>query len=84
MPTTPVSLSDTQLSSVMRAANPLTPQARVAFLQEVAVALAAVPDIGDGQLHQLLAMIQKRHFDPPIDSGHHHGPRHLGSKRDGN
>jgi hypothetical protein len=80
---TPLALTDTQMAAVRAAAEPLAPDNRAAFLQEVATALAVVPDIGDGQLHQLLATIQRRHWDPPIESGNHHGPRHIGSKRAG-
>jgi hypothetical protein len=79
---TPLALTDTQMAAVRRAAEPLEPDNRAAFLQEVATALAVVPDIGDGQLHQLLASIQRRHWDPPQEFGLKGGPRH-GSKQRG-
>jgi hypothetical protein len=77
----PISLTDEQLHAVMRAAAPLLPSDRGPFLEEVARELAALPDIGDGALHRVVATVQRRHFDPPRESGNHAGPRHLGSNR---
>ena len=65
----PLRLSDSELSIVMRAAAPLDVAARDAFLQDVAAALAALPERGDGAVYQVCREIQRRHFDPPHESG---------------
>ena len=65
MPMTPIALTDEQLSAVMRAAAPLLPQDRSAFLEDVARELAALHDIGDGALHQVVARVQRKHFTLP-------------------
>jgi hypothetical protein len=44
----PLRLSDSELDIVMRAAAPLAVRDRDAFLREVAAALAALPERGDG------------------------------------
>jgi hypothetical protein len=79
---TPIALTDEQLSAVMRAAAPLLPQDRSAFLQELARELAALPDIGDGALHRVLMQVQRRHFTPPSENGLRSAPKmHFGAKR---
>jgi hypothetical protein len=77
--TPPISLSDEMMQAVMRAAQPLEPHDRSAFLEEAARAIATQPDLGVGSLHRLLASIQRKHFYPPRE-GHVGNPRHLGSK----
>lgn len=57
----PIALSDEQMS----AATPLERRARGAFLQEVAQLLQGSPSIGDGSLHRMLVVVQRRYFDPP-------------------
>jgi len=65
MPTPqPLSLSDSQLSSIMDAARPLQVHQRDGFLRDIATELAALPVIGDGALHRI-SMVQRRHFDAP-------------------
>jgi hypothetical protein len=49
---TPLALTDQQLDAVLRAAEPLLPRDRGPFLEEVARALATLPDIGDGIVHR--------------------------------
>ena len=61
----PLSLSDSQLSSIMDAARPLQVHQRDAFLRDIATELAALPVIGDGALHRIITMVQRRHFDAP-------------------
>ena len=61
----PIALSDAQLSAIFAAAKPLQRQAREPFLREVAQLLAQQPELGDGSLHRLLVVVQKRHFDVP-------------------
>ena len=65
MPTTPIALSDQQLSAIWAAAMPLDVKAREPFLREVAQLLQAQPELGDGSLHRLLVVVQQRYFDPP-------------------
>jgi hypothetical protein len=80
MPNNPISLSDLQLDAIMNAAAPLLPRDRGPFLEEVARELARVPDVGDGILHRVIAVVQRKHFAPPVE-GNLTTPRHLGSKR---
>ena len=61
----PLRLSDEQMSAVLAAAHPLQPRARQAFLREVAQLLQEQPMLGDGSLHRLLVVVQKKHFDAP-------------------
>ena len=51
----PLRLSDSQMDAVMRAAQPLAPNVRVAFLEALAQVLAAQPEIGDGSVHRAIA-----------------------------
>jgi hypothetical protein len=62
--TTPLALSDQQLTTIMDAAKPLPPRQRAAFLETVAVALCGQP-IGDGTVHRVVAQVQRQFFDPP-------------------
>jgi hypothetical protein len=77
----PIALTDAQLTAVMTAAAPLHPRFRGEFLQEVANELARLPEVGDGNLHRILGQVQRKHHEPPRESGNHTAPRHLGSKR---
>jgi hypothetical protein len=77
---TPIALTDEQLSAVMRAAAPLLPQDRSAFLEDLARELTALPDIGDGVLHRTIASVQRKHWSPPRETGHNATPRHGSSK----
>jgi hypothetical protein len=77
----PISLTTEQLDAVMRAAAPLLVQDRGAFLEEVARELAALPELGDGALHRVVASVQRRHFSPPSEHGNYGGPRHQGARR---
>jgi hypothetical protein len=61
----PISLSDAELSAIMAAARPLQIHQRDAFLRDIATELAALPVIGDGALHRIITMVQRRHFDAP-------------------
>jgi hypothetical protein len=73
----PVRLSDEQMTAVFAASHPLPPDRRSDFLADVARELAALPMIGDGALHRVIMAVQRRYFDPPLES--HHGARkHVG------
>jgi len=63
MPT--ISLSDDEFAAVMAAAQPIAPDRRDAFLQQVAHALEGCRDIGPGVVHRVVAEAQRAHFDAP-------------------
>jgi hypothetical protein len=67
----PLKLTDEQLTAMMRAAQPLAVQDRDPFLRDVAAALAALPELDDGVAFRTICEIQRRHFDPPYESGPH-------------
>jgi hypothetical protein len=73
---TPIALTDEQMDSVLRAAAPLLPQDRSAFLEEVARELAALPELGDGALHRVIMQVQRCHFDPPATAAMKAHPKH--------
>jgi hypothetical protein len=55
----PISLSDDQLSTVMRATEPLAPHRRSAFLVALAAMLRSEPQpIGDGSLGRAIRSLQ--------------------------
>ena len=62
----PLCLSDDQLSTVMRLAQPLAPHCRDAFLRILAHELRHRADVGDGELHRRACAIIKNYglFDP--------------------
>jgi len=57
----PLALSDDELSAVQRAAAPVHPQQRDAFLKALAEELAQHPTVGPGLVHRLCADLQKRY-----------------------
>jgi hypothetical protein len=63
----PIALTDEQLSAVMAVAEPLAPADRSAFLEDVAVALAALPTIGDGVVNRVVREVQSKYFRPELD-----------------
>jgi hypothetical protein len=65
----PLSFSDDQLDQIFRAAQPLTPNERVAFLEDLASTLRAAPHRGNGELYRVIREVQRRHWDPPNFSG---------------
>jgi len=64
-PSMTIRLTDSELDAVMAAARPIAVERRDAFLQDVAAELAALPMLGAGAVHRAIAMVQRRHFDPP-------------------
>jgi hypothetical protein len=60
----PIHLSDSQLEQILRAAAPLAPNERSAFLADVAAALHGQAR-GDGAVFRVIREIQKRYFRPP-------------------
>jgi hypothetical protein len=62
----PIKLTDSELDAVMRAAEPLEPHQRDAFLQAVAAELSHLGDqIGPGSVHRVVRQLQRQYFDPP-------------------
>lgn len=55
----PPSLSDDQLTAIMRAAQPLQVSDRDPFVRIVMQALSASTELGDGSVHRVLAATQK-------------------------
>jgi len=62
----PLHFSDDQLTQIFRAAAPLAPGERVAFLEDLADTLRQAPHQGDGQLYRTIRDVQRRHWDPPL------------------
>ena len=61
----PLSLTDSEMQTVMTAAAPLPPQDRDKFLRDVAAELAKHPEIGAGLVARVAAEAQRRYFAPP-------------------
>jgi hypothetical protein len=67
----PLALSDDQLDTVMRGAEPLLPQDRHKYLQRVAELLYQQGEIGDGAVARVCREAQRAFFDPPTDTVRH-------------
>jgi hypothetical protein len=61
----PIELTDSQMDMVFHACEPLPPDARDAFVRDLANALAGSPSVGDGLLWREIRAAQKRHWKPP-------------------
>jgi len=61
----PISLTDSELTAIMNAAQPLHPVDRDRFLRAVAEAITALPEIGPGSVHRAITELQKRYFVAP-------------------
>jgi hypothetical protein len=61
----PPHFSDAQLDVLMRAAAPLNPRDRAAFMQDVARALDG-RELGDGVIYRVATEIQRRYWSPPL------------------
>jgi hypothetical protein len=72
---TSIKLSDAEMDAIMRAARPIAPDRRDAFLQEVASSLVGCSDIGPGIVHRVLAQVQRVHLDPPETAYNQPRPR---------
>ncbi len=79
MPTA-LSLTDSQLSAVLRAATPLLPDDRSAFLVALAQALRDERELGDGVVFRAIRSLQREFWQPPrIDNDDgRHGRRQVG------
>ena len=70
-PTPPLALTDSQMDAILAASHPIAPDRRSDFLAAVARELAALPMIGDGNLHRLIMSVQKKYFHPPLETEEH-------------
>jgi hypothetical protein len=60
----PLALTDSELDAVYRAAGPIPPAVRGAFLEEVAQRLAG-RELGDGVVYRVVMEVQRRYWSPP-------------------
>jgi hypothetical protein len=77
----PIALTDAQLDAVFNAARPLAVADRDAFLQAVAEALQGHREIGDGDVARAVREVQRRFFDPPLETDERSQPHHRGPNR---
>jgi hypothetical protein len=70
----PLSLSDDQLATIQRHAEPLHPVDRSKYLQRVAQLLDGV-EPGDGVVSRVARQAAREYFDPPVLDEHTHGRR---------
>jgi hypothetical protein len=75
MTTVNVSQTDSQMTALMAAAHALAPDQRSAFLETCTREISALPMIGDGSLHKLIMVVQRRYFRPPVETEDHQGRR---------
>lgn len=80
LPDNLLNLSDSELSALMAAAEPLAPDRRDAFVREVASELARCPVIGSGSLHRIVAEVQRHHYNAPLLDGRLPGPGKHGRR----
>jgi hypothetical protein len=69
----PVAVTDEQLSMIYRAAEPLLPPDRLAFLAALADRLRGEPIVGDGSIARAIRELQRQCFRPP--RGELHAPK---------
>ena len=61
----PLALTDEQLDTVYRAAQPLDPDLRGPFLETVARTLSREAELGDGAVHRACRETQRLYWHPP-------------------
>jgi hypothetical protein len=66
-----ISLSESQMAAVLRAAAPLRREDVENYMQLVAEQLRACPVIGDGNVHRAIEVAQRRYLEPPVLEGHY-------------
>jgi hypothetical protein len=66
----PISLSDDELAIILSAAQPLAPQDRSRFLQDVAAELGRYQEVGPGIVSRVTREAQRRYLSPPTFTGH--------------
>jgi len=62
---TPISLTDAELTAIMDACRPLQPRDRDQFLRAAAQAIAELPEVGPGSVHRVITDLQRRYFVAP-------------------
>ena len=65
----PISVSESQLAAILRAAAPLRQQDVEDYMRMVAEQLRARPMIGDGDVYRAVEAAQRKYFDPPSLGG---------------
>jgi hypothetical protein len=65
MPAPPLALTDSQLTSIMGLARPLSPAQRIAFLEMLAAKLNGQRELGDGEVYRVCRELQREYFAPP-------------------
>jgi hypothetical protein len=65
----PISVSESQLATILRAAAPLRQQDVEDYMRMVAEQLRARPMIGDGDVYRAVEAAQRKYFDPPAFGG---------------
>jgi hypothetical protein len=81
-----LNLSDDLLAAIERAAAPIRPTERPAFIQTVAAALQAYPVLGEGVVHRTVASLQSRYtvegrFESNPGGGIGRRPTHRGAQK---
>jgi len=72
----PLALSDSEITTIMAAARPLSPADRQSYLEHVAAVLAKEPVLGDGVVSRIVREAFKQRWAPPELNGK--GNNHLG------
>jgi hypothetical protein len=63
----PLALSDDGLRVLIDLMRPLSPKARIVFLEKIAAELQNRHDVGAGELHRLARGLWREVFDPPME-----------------
>ena len=77
----PLQLNDDEMSVLMSLAGPIDQQRRPQFLQEVAAELEAkrqAGEVGEGLVHRVGRVVQRKYWDPPQTSPNATAPVHRG------
>jgi hypothetical protein len=65
----PLALSDSEITTIMRAARILAPADRDEFMRSVAQVLQQQPELGDGIVSRVCREIQRLYWSPPAIDG---------------
>jgi hypothetical protein len=61
----PIALTDTELQMIFDAARPLALSERDKFLRQIAQAIVALPERGEGAIHRAIRATFRQYFDAP-------------------
>jgi hypothetical protein len=67
-PSSPLALTDAQITCIMALARPLPPDQRTAFVELLGAKLNGRREIGDGTLYQLCRDLQRELLIPPLET----------------